>query len=222
MYNIPYFKENDEQVLLQFINDNPFAFLSGSDANGKPVATQIPLLMEQRKDGLYLLGHIMRNTNHHKAFIQNPQVLAVFTGPHTYVSGSWYSNPHTASTWNYMSVQISGTIQFLPDEGLIELMKKLTLRFEDNNPGSSTIYDNLPADYLKKLMPAITGFEIKAEAIENVFKLSQNRDEQSYLNIIEKLEAKVEKGNSHLIAEEMRKRFGQLFPVTIGLKVESE
>ena len=213
MYNIPHFKENDNAVLLKFIHDHPFAFLAGSFANGKQVATQIPLLPEERQDGIYITGHIMRNTTHHKAFLENPQVLAVFTGPHTYISGSWYSEPRTASTWNYMSVHISGSIQFLSNDALIELMKKLTLRFENYDRDSSTIYDNLPADYVQKLMPAITGFQIRAEQIENVFKLSQNRDEMSYHSIIENLEAKHEKGNAHLVAEEMRKRFTKVFPL---------
>src|SRR5690606_25529355 len=135
---------NDKQTLLRFLDKNPFAFLTGSNAAGKQVATQIPVLFEERNGHLYVQGHIMRNTDHHKAFIENSQVLAVFTGPHTYVSASWYSNPHIGSTWNYMSVHISGNIRFLPDEGLIKLMKKLTLKFEHNNIASPTIYDNLP------------------------------------------------------------------------------
>lgn len=212
MYDLSYFKENDKQALLRFLDSNPFAFLSGSSATGKQVATQIPILFEEREGHLYLQGHIMRNTDHHKAFIENPQVLAVFTGAHSYVSASWYTNPQIGSTWNYMSVHISGNIHFLPDEDLIRLMKKLTLKFEDNNTASPTIYDNLPEPFLKKMLPAIVAFEIKADEIQNVFKLSQNRDEQSYRNIIKKLEEKNEKGNASLIADEMKSRLEQLFP----------
>jgi len=212
MYNLSYFKEHDRQVLLKFIDQNPFAFLTGSTIEGKQVATQIPVLFEERDGSLYLQGHIMRNTDHHKAFLENQKALAVFTGPHTYVSASWYTNQQIGSTWNYMSVHISGDIKFLPDEYLVLLMKKLTLKFEDNNASSPTIYDNLPDSYLEKMMPAIVGFEIKADEIKNVFKLSQNRDEQSYKNIIHKLEAKNEKGNAAMIAREMRSRQEQLFP----------
>lgn len=210
MYNLSYFKEEDRQILLQFLHDYPFAFLTGSNSTGKQVATQIPILIEERQGELYLQGHIMRNTDHHKAFKENPQVLAVFTGPHAYVSASWYTNPQIGSTWNYMSIHVKGTIRFMPEEYLISLMRKLTLRFENNNTNSPTIYDNLPDEFLKKMLPAIVAFEIKAEEMENVFKLSQNRDQESYRNIIAQLEE--QGGNSALVAIEMKKRIEQLFP----------
>lgn len=210
MYNFSYFKEKDRSILLDFMEENPFAFLTGSYLSGMQVATQIPILIEERQGELILQGHIMRNTDHHKAFIENTNVLAVFTGPSTYVSASWYSNPQIGSTWNYMSVHIKGHINFMPDAELIQFMKKLTLKFEKGNTRSKTIYDNLPDEFLNKMMPAIVGFEIKADKIENVFKLSQNRDEKSYLNIISKLQE--QGGNSALIAAEMQKRKAALFP----------
>lgn len=212
MYNLSYFKENDKQVLLQFLEKNPFAFLTGSYTTGKQAATQVPVLIEERNGDLYLQGHIMRHTDHHKAFMENPQALAVFTGPHTYISASWYTNPQTGSTWNYMSVHVHGQVRFMTNDELIALMKKLTLKFEHNNTSSPTIYDNLPQSFLEKMLPAIVGFEIRADDIQNVFKLSQNRDEKSYRNIIQKLEAQNEKGNAARIAEEMKNRMDQLFP----------
>ncbi len=210
MYNFSYFKERDKNILLDFMTNNPFAFLTGSTISGGQVATQIPILVEERGGELYLQGHIMRKTDHHKALSDNPQVLIVFTGPHTYVSASWYSDPKIGSTWNYMSVHVSGKIRFMPDADLVQFMRKLTLKFEEGNNQSPTFYDNLPNDFLKKMMPAIVGFELKADSIENVFKLSQNRDEKSYRNIISHLE--LQGGNSALIALEMQKRIPELFP----------
>ncbi len=213
MYNFSYFKEKDKQTILDFIEENPFAFMTGSYLSGGQVATQIPVLIEERNGELYLQGHIMRNTDHHKAFIENPNALVVFTGPSCYVSASWYSNPQIGSTWNYMSVHIGGQINFMSNDELIQFMRKLTLKFEKGNTQSLTFYDNLPDQFLNQMMPAIVGFEIKADKIENVFKLSQNRDEKSYLNIISKLEERG--GNSALMAEEMRKRKAELFPVGV-------
>lgn len=210
MYNFSYFKEEDKQVLLQFLNDHPFAFLTGSFSDGRQVATQIPVVIEERDGELYLQGHIMRQTDHHKAFLENPNALAVFTGPHCYVSASWYTNPQIGSTWNYMSVHAAGTVDFRPEDELIALMKKLTLRFEGNNTASPTIYDNLPDGFLSKMLPAIVAFEIKVDRLENVFKLSQNRDEKSYRNIIAHLEERG--GNSALVADVMKDRLDALFP----------
>ncbi len=210
MYNFSYFKERDRQIIMDFIEENPFAFLTGSNLSGSQVATQIPVLIEEKQGDLILQGHIMRNTDHYKAFVENSNALVVFTGPNTYVSASWYSKPQIGSTWNYMSVHISGQINFMSDDELIQFMKKMTLKFEKGDSKSPTIYDNLPDEFLKKMMPAIVGFEIKADKVENVFKLSQNRDEKSYLNIISKLEE--HGGNSALIAVEMQKRKMELFP----------
>lgn len=210
MYNFSYFKEKDKQTILDFIEENPFAFVTGSYLSGQQVATQIPILLEERNGELFLQGHIMRNTDHYKAFVENPNALIVFTGPSCYVSASWYSNPQIGSTWNYMSVHVSGQVNFMTNEALIAFMRKLTLKFEKGNTQSLTFYDNLPEQFLSKMMPAIAGFEIKVEKLENVFKLSQNRDKKSYNNIISKLQEIG--GSSALIANELIKRKAELFP----------
>jgi transcriptional regulator len=210
MYNFSYFKEKDKQTILDFIEENPFAFVTGSNLSGQQVATQIPILLEERNGELFLQGHMMRNTDHHKAFVENPNALIVFTGPSCYVSASWYSNPQIGSTWNYMSVHVSGQVNFMTNEALIAFMRKLTLKFEKGNTQSLTFYDNLPEQFLSKMMPAIAGFEIKVEKLENVFKLSQNRDEISYNNIISKLQEIG--GSSALIANELIKRKAELYP----------
>jgi transcriptional regulator len=204
MYNIPYFKENNQEEVIGFIQKQPFALVTGCSLNSKPVATQLPLLLEKKNDKIFLCGHLMKATDHHKAFIENQNVLCVFTGPHTYVSATWYSDPHQASTWNYISVHVRGVIKFLDDNALVDVLKKTTLHFENNNHESSTVFENLPNDYCNRLMKAIVPFEIEVLEIDNVFKLSQNRDKESYSNIIEKL--KEQGGDGILIAGEMEKR----------------
>jgi len=209
MYNLPYFKEEDPEVVLKFMRGHPFVFLTGVNEENKPVATQVPVFIDEKDGKLFLTGHIMRNTDHHKAFEQNPNVLAVFTGPHVYVSGTWYSNPQQASTWNYMSVHAGGTISFGNEEDLKAILKRLTLHYENNNPSSTTIFDNLPSEYTRPLMKAIVAFEVELTAIENVFKLSQNRDEKSFHNIMSKLNEQGSDGR--FIAGEMKKIQQQLF-----------
>ncbi len=210
MYDLPYYKEPDEEILLQFIHAHPFAFLSGCDSQNKPVATQVPVFLENEDGKKLLRGHIMRNTDHHKAFIHNQHVLAVFSGSHTYVSATWYSDPHQASTWNYMSVHIHGTLKFLDENGLIEVLRKTSLHFEGNNKTSSTAFDNLPPEYTNRLMKAIAAFEIEVESMQHVFKLSQDRDAKSYEHIIEKLSQ--QDASAKEIADVMDKRTGKVFP----------
>lgn len=209
MYNLPYFKEKDLGVVMEFIHRHPFAFIAGCDAANKPVATQIPVFIEERSGKLYLTGHMMHNTDHHKAFANNPAVLCVFTGPHTYVSATWYGNPHQASTWNYMSVHLKGEMRFLGDEELIQILQKTSLHFEANNSGSTTVYENLPENYRSPLLKAIVAFEVEVHEMDNVFKLSQNHNEETYTNIVEKLKSQGAEAES--VAEEMQKRKENLF-----------
>jgi transcriptional regulator len=210
MYNLPYYKEKDSEEVLQFMKEYPFIFLTGVDADNKPVATQVPVFIDEKDGKLFLTGHIMKHTDHHNAFLQNKEVLAVFTGPHTYISATWYSNPHQASTWNYMSVHAKGTIRFGDGEELVAILKRLTLHYENQNPESTTIYDNLSPEYLTPLLKAIVSFEIAIESMEHVFKLSQNRDEKSYDNIIAKL--KEQEGDAQKIGLIMEERKNKVFP----------
>ena len=210
MYNLPYYKEKDPEVIREFIDQHPFAFITGCDHENKPVATQIPVFIEEEKNRKILRGHLMKNTDHHKAFLYNKNVLVVFTGPHTYVSGTWYSDPHIASTWNYMSVHVKGTIRFLNDSALESILRKTSLHFENYNQQSPTVFDNLPDEFKRKVMHAIVAFEIEISEMDNVFKLSQDRDAESYHNIKVRLNQLDESGKA--IAAEMEKRTGKLFP----------
>ena len=209
MYNLPYYKEQDAEEVMQFIREHPFAFLAGSDAANNPVATQIPVFIDEKDGKIFLTGHIMRNTDHHKAFEQNSNVLAVFTGPHTYVSATWYTKP-VGSTWNYMSVHAKGTIRFGDTNELISILKRLSLHYENYNTASTTVFDNLPAEYTERMMKAIVPFEIEINDLQHVFKLSQDRDEKSYDNIATKL--KEQGGDAKKIGELMEKRKSKVFP----------
>ncbi|MBW3583080.1 MAG: FMN-binding negative transcriptional regulator [Euryarchaeota archaeon] len=210
MYDLPYHKERNEETIRAFIDEHPFAFLTGRGPDGRPVATQVPMLLEERDGRTVLFGHIMKSTDHHEAFAQNKEVLVVFTGRHVYVSGTWYSEPHTPSTWNYMSVHARGIIRFLGDDGLQETLRKTSLRFEGDDPRSPTVFDNLPPDFRETAMRLIVAFEIEVTGMDTVFKLSQDRDPKSYRNIIKKLETQGEDGR--VIAAEMEKREREVFP----------
>ncbi|NML23173.1 hypothetical protein HHL16_20010 [Pseudoflavitalea sp. G-6-1-2] len=208
MYNLPQYVEKDAAELLSFMQQHPFATLIGSDADGCPVATQVPLLIRKEGEEIRLLGHIMRKTDHHLAFEQNPRVLALFTSPHCYVSPSWYSNQRSGGTWNYMTVHARGTVSFTSDAELAAILRETQNSFE-NNPASPSNFEQLSEGYVAPLLKAIVGFEIKITSLEAVFKLSQNRDEASYHNIIHHL--KQGSSDAQYIASAMEQRASQLF-----------
>lgn len=202
MYQLPYFKENDPEIVMEFIRKNPFAFLTGVDARLRPVVTQVPVFIDKADGRLLLSGHIMRNTDHHKAFLQNPEALAVFTGAHSFVSAGWYSDKKQGSTWNYMSVHARGTMRFLDEAALRKVLQRTTDHFVGNT-GSGANYKDLPEEYIAKHIKAIVAFEMEVTSLDNTFKLSQNRDAESYQNIIHELEK--QGGDGAKIAEEMRR-----------------
>jgi transcriptional regulator len=187
MYNLAHFKVRDPMKIMTFMKEHSFVTLCGVDADGKPVATHVPVFVDQREGELILSGHIMKSTDHHLAFENNAQVMAIFHGPHAYISASWYTKPDQASTWNYMTVHASGTIRFTDHASLLEILRRTTDHYE-NNPDSPAGFSKMPEEYVERLSRAIVAFELRVEQIEHVFKLSQNRDDMSFQHIIAHLE----------------------------------
>ena len=109
-----------------------------------------------------------------------------------------------------MSVHAKGIIRFLDFQGLEEVLRMTALHFEDQNAESPTVFDNLPDSFKEKVMHAIVAFEIEITEMDGVFKLSQDRDAESYQNIINKL--KEQDADGRVIAGEMEKRKNALFP----------
>jgi len=208
MYQTPYFKEKDHQAVLDFMRKHSFAMLTGCDAGSRPVATQVPLLVEEKEGKLFLYGHIKRKTDHHLAFEQNPRALALFTGPHAYISASWYTNQQNVSTWNYMSVHAGGTLRFVDDAALLDIITRTTTHYEQD-AASPALVEKMPEEYLSRMMKAIVAFEIEVTSLESVFKLSQNRNKADYGQIIARLAA--QGGEAALVAAEMEKLGSQLF-----------
>jgi transcriptional regulator len=202
MYKLPYFTESDEEKVFKFLQKNPFAIITGI-YNNFPVATHVPLEIKKGKDKIILTGHIMRETDHYKAFLENENVLVIFTGPHCYVSASWYVTKNVASTWNYMEVHARGKIKLTGDAETKKIIEDITNRYETSK--SEAAFDKLPKDYIERLSKAIIGINIEVQSLENVFKLSQNHDKTTRKQIIENLR----KTNDYFageIAKEMEMR----------------
>lgn len=182
MYDISYFKANDHQEVIEFMQANPFVTICGVDKNGLPIAAQIPILIKQVDDKLFICGHLMRKQDHTNAFEMNPNTLVIFSAPSAFVSASWYTSKGQASTWNYQTVHAVGTMQMQDEQHLYHLLVALTEKFE-SDPDAPSQVKNLDPMYMQQNMKAIISFEIEVAQLKHVFKLSQNRDEISYQNI---------------------------------------
>ncbi len=213
MYKLNYFTEEDNEKVIEFIKGNPFATIIAKDEK-YPAATHVPLeiKLEDQKQNyklqttnykLSFTGHIMKNSDHHKAFLKNENVLVIFNGPHCYISASWYNKTQSASTWNYMAVHAKGKISFGDEAQTKKAVEELTNKYE--KPGSEAAFNKLPDGYVDRLVKAIVAFTIEVESIDNVFKLSQNHDEATRESIIKHLQANGSL-NEKAIASEMEKR----------------
>jgi transcriptional regulator len=208
MYHVSYFKASEQSEVVAFMKAHPFIILCAIGKNNFPEATHIPVLLEERNDKLYLLGHVMRKQQHTLAFEENNNVLAIFYGAHSYISASWYETKNIASTWNYQAVHAKGNLRWLNEEALYQLLVNLTNHFEGNIDSTAAV-KNMSQDYIANSMKAITGFEIEITELNHVFKLSQNRDKKSYENITTQL--KKGNGEQRAVAGEMEKRKDHIF-----------
>lgn len=201
MYHIPYFKAKEHEEVIAFMKAHPFVVLCGVDKDQKPIATHLPVLIIEKNDQLFLQAHMMRKQDHCIAFEMNTNVLAIFNGVHSYISAQSYDQKNTASTWNYAAVHASGTIRFLDDEGLYELLVNLTNHFE-GSPHSPSSVKAMDETYVRNHMKAVVAFEIEVTNLQHVFKWSQNKTEQEKSGIIDQLS----KGeiNQQLLAQQMK------------------
>lgn len=201
MYKSAKFEEKDAEKVLAFMRAHSFITLIGYDGD-YPVATQVPVHIYQDEQGLRIVGHVMKKTDHCEAYAKNENVLVLFAGAHAYISASVYENPAVASTWNYSSVQAKGKIRLMDDAETRAVIKHLTDSYE--NPATSkAAFHHMSDDYIEKNLKAISGFEIKVEYLANVFKLSQNHPEANRRNIVAHLEQSEDK-DAREIAQQMK------------------
>ncbi len=204
MYIPPHFKETDQQEIEALLREFGFALLV-SVKNNLPIATHIPLQLVADESGNWILqGHMARANEQWKNFEAEKDVLAIFMGPHAYVSPSWY-NHRNVPTWNYRAVHAYGKIEIVAGEKLELMLRTLMARYENAHAEKPQGYDEIPAKTLEIDLRGLVGFEIKVERIEAASKLSQNRDSESHANVIEQLK-KSEVYDSKRVAEEMEKR----------------
>ena len=177
LYRPTHFRVDDEAELYAFIEKHAFGTLVCDGANGLDVS-HIPFLPRRDGEGrIRLLGHVARANPQWEALQAARHVVAIFQGPHAYVSPSWYAGHPSVPTWNYTVVHAHGVFRPMDDQGLRALLADLSRTYEGDRPDAWRM-DRLPEDYVAKMLRAIAGFELQVERLEGKFKLSQNRPEE--------------------------------------------
>lgn len=183
---------------IAIVNKYPFAHLITA-ADGEIYATPTPIFFETDETHTTLVGHMARVNPHAQALQSGQSVLAVFSGPHTYISASWYKTMQSVPTWDYVAVQVRGRIEPIDDEaGQRNVLRRVAAVLErDNNPPWTL--ETAPPGKVQQLLPHIRSFRITVERIEGKTKLNQNHPASDRLLIIQQLLARTD-SDSHEIA----------------------
>lgn len=201
MYTPDIYKNENQEEIELFLKENSFGILI-NQTHGKLCATHIPLELDSNKEGKQILhGHLSKENPQWKGFAENDQILAVFSGAHSYISSSWYDHENVP-TWNYIAVHVYGKIKILEEEAVIESLKKLTDKYEAQSENPVHV-ENLSKKTMMQTR-GIVAFEIEITEIQATKKMSQNRDDKNYKNIITQLE-KTENTQAVAVAKEMAK-----------------
>ena len=186
MYIPKTYKNENLSEVKQFIESNSFGILV-SHNDGKSIATHIPLELSKNKSGKDILqGHVAKANPHWHHFKDNTEVLAIFSGPHGYISSSWYDFEEVP-TWNYLAVHVYGIIKIIEGEALYNTLKQLVDKYESASKNPIKI-EELSKKTMRQIH-GIVGFEIEISDIQAAYKLSQTNDDKNHQNILDELES---------------------------------
>jgi transcriptional regulator len=202
LYVPPAFGGVDPALALQLIDEHPFAMLV-TPTDAEPQVTHLPLL----RDGDALLGHFARANPHWHALGSRPS-LAIFSGPHAYVSPTWYGAPEAAvPTWNFATVHILGRVEILDEVRERErVLDRLVARFEGD--GEHAWRFAMRGRQRAALLDAIVAFRLPIGRLTAKFKLSQNRDASDRTRVADALE-RSEHADARATAAWMRRLDGR-------------
>ncbi|MDG3007754.1 FMN-binding negative transcriptional regulator [Paludisphaera mucosa] len=187
MYVPASFAETDAARLNDFMRRHGFALLT-SHGEGGLVASHLPLLLDADAGPRgRLIGHMAR-ANPQWRLVEG-EVMAVFSGPHAYVSPSWYEEAGTVPTWNYAAVHAYGVFRLVEDrEGLLDVLRRSVATYEGPRPEPWRFDEADPQ--VEMMLRAIVGFRIEITRLEGKWKLSQNHPEGRRRKVIRALAAR--------------------------------
>ncbi|MEZ0540522.1 FMN-binding negative transcriptional regulator [Fibrella arboris] len=204
MYVPRHFQENDRDQLLQFIRDHSFALLVMTNEARVPIATHLPIELQVGDDGVArLVGHVSKANPLAALFGADLQGLAVFSGPHAYISSSWYDHVNVP-TWNYLSVHVYGRTRALSDAETFDLLRTQVDKYEASSACPISI-ESMTEAYVRREMRGLVAFEMTIDTMQGAAKLSQNRDDANHTAIVDQLRQR-DDVESHRVADEMQRR----------------
>lgn len=192
MYVPPAFREDRPEVLRRAIGSTGLAILVTFGSEGL-IASHVPMMFDDlHGPNGALIGHISRANGQWRESAPDVPALAIFPGPESYISPSWYPTKRETGkvvpTWNYVAVHAYGPLAFFhePDE-LRTLVTRLTALHEGNRDKPWAVTD-APEDFITSQLKGIVGFRLTITRLEGKWKMSQNRPMSDRVGVIEGLE----------------------------------
>lgn len=176
------------------VDEHPWALLV-NNGEGGPLVTNLPLLLDRTRGALgTLIGHLARQNEHALAlFRATAPALAVFHGPWSYVTPSWYPNRDMPGTYYYSAVHCYGRVREQSMEALEASLRMLNDRMEGPIPGGWSM-DEVPHSEITRRLPSIVGFEIEIERLEAKLKYGQDEPKKDALAVAGRLMASSDPG----------------------------
>src|SRR5262249_32695905 len=192
--------------IAEFLRQFDFAAVVTNTPDGL-VASHVPVVVDRNADHLRIRGHLARANGQWKAMDGSTESMAIFSGPHAYISPTWYATSGPAvPTWNYAVVHAYGRPVFRDDAAFLrDVVETLTGRYESHRAQPWTTA-RLPVDAYDKMLGAIVGFDMRVERCEAKFKLGQNRSTADRTGAAAGLDAE-HSSSASAVAEFMR-RYG--------------
>jgi transcriptional regulator len=186
MYVPKAFQQTDPAELRRFVERHGFAVLCSTGEDGFPFASHLPLLWDRcAASPGHLVGHMAR-ANPQWRHADGKPVLAVFAGPHVYVSPSWYQAEDVVPTWNYVAVHVTGIFRAIHErDAMLEIVRDMVSVYEGGRPEPWEL--GSPGDYLERMLRGIVGFRIEITGMEGKWKLSQNQPQERREKVIRAL-----------------------------------
>lgn len=207
MNRSPAFEIDDPGLIARLVHDLAFAQVVTSGEGGL-VASSVPLLLEVPADGepWRLRGHLARSNPQAGFGAAEVPVLALFVGPHAYVSPSAYPSKaetgRVVPTWNFVEVHAHGSFRLTDDTAAtLAVVTDLTDAQEAARPEPWRVSD-VPEEYVSRMVRGIVAFEIVVDRVEAKAKLSQNKSEEDRRGVVADLATRP--GGGAAVAELMR------------------
>ncbi|MGD0737187.1 MAG: FMN-binding negative transcriptional regulator [Terracidiphilus sp.] len=184
MYSPKFNQVADRAVLIEAMQAYSFAILFGPqstpDAPVPLIATHLPLVVKDEGEHGLIEGHFAI-ANRHWQSLAGRETLVLFPGPHSYVSPTFYTDPHSVPTWNYIAIHAYGTLELVEDDPGKETL--LAGLIQANEPAFAEKWHAMPDNFRRSMLAGIVGFRIPIARIEGKFKISQNRHPEERRNV---------------------------------------